>query len=164
MNRTDYNLIAAVLRQAITDETARPALAMRFAEAFIRRGDKAPHFAVQDFLDRCVPPKRKSELGKINPGRTAPPKKERNDVQVEEDASLFAAILSVHYPHLSGVVGCALSKKQSSKFSIGKVGGKVWIKFGYQALLDPVDAVKQAGPDAEVMARGLSSAREIIGR
>lgn len=164
MNRNDYNLIAAVLRQAISDETARPALAMRFVEAFARRGDKAPEFRLQDFLDRCVPPRERAAIGPISPGRTAPPEKERTVVQVEEDASLFAAILAVDYPHLVGTVNCALTRRQDSKFTIGKIGGKVWIRFGRQALIDPVAAVKQAAPDAEAMSKSQTSAREIIGR
>jgi hypothetical protein len=163
MNRPDYNLIAAVLREAISNGTARPALAMRLAETFVRRGDRAPNFALQDFLDRCVPPKQKSELGKIDPGKTAPLKKERA-VQVEDDASLFAAILATEYPHLKGAVGCALSPRFPNKFSIGRLGGKVWIRFGKPALIDPVSAVRQAAPDAEAMLSRKSSAREIIGR
>lgn len=161
MDRNDYYLIAAVLRQAITDETARPALAMRFAEAFARRGDRAPEFQIQEFLNRCVPPKQQAELGKINPGRTAPPERERATSQVEGDASLFTAILNTEYPHLKGIVGCALSMRQTEKFSIGRTGGKVWIRFGKQALEDPIAVIRQVAPDAEAMARGQSSAKEI---
>lgn len=164
MNRNDFNLIAAVIRQAVTDETARPALAMRFVEAFARRGDQAPHFLIEDFLNRCVPPKQKRELGRIDPGREAPPIRERTVESPEANAALFLAIIATEFPHLRDAIGCQLFPKKPGRFSIGRVGTKVWIRFFSEALLDPVAAVRAAAPDAEAMALGKSSAREILGR
>lgn len=162
MRREDHNLIASLLHSAITEGEAEPRIALRFAGAIARQD--GPAFVTQEFVNRCVPPKRRAELGKINPGREAPPKRERPSVQVEDDAALFAAILSVEFPQLSGVVGCALTIRQQARFTIGRVGGKVWIRFGGQALEDPIGAVKAAAPDAEEMAHGRVAAKEIISR
>lgn len=163
MTRNDYNLIAAVLFQAIRDGTASPAVTMRFVEAFVRRGDSQPDFLLQDFVDRCVEPKRRAELGSINPGRTAPPEKERPVQQAkQDDASLFTAIIATEFPELVGV-NCTFSRNRAEVFSIGRVGTKVWIRFGSMAAHDPVAAVRKAAPDAALMMQGRSSAREIRG-
>lgn len=160
MKREDYNLIASLLFSAINEGEAEPRIALRFAAAFTRH--EGPPFPTQDFVNRCVPIRRRAEVGKIKLNKEATPEKERTAVLVEDDAALFTAILGVEFPHLKGTVGCALTTKQQGRFTIGRVGGKVWIRFGGQALEDPVAAVKAAGPDAEAMLRG-SSAREIRG-
>lgn len=159
MKREDLNLIASLLFSAIEEGEAEPKIVLRFAAAFARQD--GPTFSVQGFVNRCVPPARRAELGKINPGREAPPEREKHPVLIEDDAALFSAILAVEFPRLAGVVGCALTKSQRARFTIGRVGGKVWIRFGGQALEDPVAAVKAAAPDAEEMALGRTAAVKI---
>lgn len=163
MKREELNLIASLLFSAITEGEAEPRIALRFAAALARHEGSAS-FLVQDFINRCVPDKRRAEVGKIKLNKEAPPQREKTVVQVEDDAALFSAILAVEFPHLTGVVGCALTKKQQARFTIGRVGGRVWIRFGGQALEDPVAAVKAAAPDAEAMFQGRVAAREIICR
>jgi hypothetical protein len=161
MKREDFNLIAALLFNAINEGEAEPRIALRFAAALARH--EGPAFQIQDFVNRCVPIKRRAEVGKIKLNKEAPPEKEKSPVLIEDDAALFTAILAVEFPRLSGVISCALTKKQQARFTIGRVGGRVWIRFGGQALEDPVAAVRAAAPDAEAMANHSTTAREIRG-
>ena len=163
MKRSDYNLLAEVLRSSIESGMAQPRIALEVAGAFSKRGDSPPEFRAQDFINRCVPARHRSILGKVNPGHTPPSKEEAPLVLVEADASMFYAILMVEFPAAKELVGCAFSPVQSAKFSIGRIGSKVWIKFGGQATIDPVGAVRAAAPDAIQMALGQISAKEVRG-
>jgi hypothetical protein len=161
VRREDYNLIASLLFSAINEFEAEPKIALRFAAALARKEGQA--FQVQDFVNRCVPTRRREEVGKIHAKRPLP-EKEVKTVQTEDDAALFTAILGTEFPHLKESLHCALTLKQSARFSIGRVGSRVWIRFGGQAMQDPVGAVRAAVPDAEAMLRGQVSAREIVSR
>jgi hypothetical protein len=187
MTRNDYNLIAAVLRAAIDEGKAQPILALHMMEAFLRRGDREPHFFPQDFINRCVRETKRGELPKIAPrreqverhvfdpdvtgtlcihckGPELAPFHKKAPVRIEDNAALFTAILAVEFPHLKDSISCALTVKQPNRFSIGRVGGKVWIRFGGPAMSDPIGAVKAAVPDAEAMLRGTTTATQINGR
>lgn len=162
MKRADYNLIAAVLRTSIEAGESPPKIAVEMASVFSRRGDGAPDFHPHEFINRCVPPRQRAALVKISPGRT-PAEKDERPVLVESDASMFRAILITEFPEGKDLVGCAFSPSQSAKFSIGRVGSKVWIRFGGQAVLDPIGAVRAAAPDAIRMAHGQINAKEVRG-
>jgi hypothetical protein len=165
VNRNDYNLIAAVLRSAIDEGKAQPILALHMMEAFMRRGDREPDFRPQDFINRCVREAKRSELPKISPkGVGAPPQEKKAPMQIEDDAAMFSAILAVEFPHLKGRVSCALTVKQPGRFSVGRTGGKVWIRFGGQAMADPVGAVRDAVEGAQEMLRGTTTATQITRR
>lgn len=160
MRREYYNLISSVLFSAIKEGEAEPRLALRFAAA-LRVED--PKFPTQDFVNRCVSPKQRAELGKISV-RPPPPKTKKEPMLIEDNAALFKAILSVEFPQLSERVSCVLIPKLPSRFTVGRAGGQVWIRFGSQALADPIAAVKAAAPEAETMVFGQTAAKQIIGR
>lgn len=166
MIRNDYNLVAAVLRSAIDEDKAQPILALHMMEAFLRRGDREPDFLPQDFINRCIREAKRSELPKINPkGAGAPPQPEKKaPMSSEEDAALFSAILATEFPHLKGKIRCYLVSTAAFKFSVGKVGANVSIRFGRDAMSDPVGAVRAATPDAEALLHGKSTATKINGR
>lgn len=163
MNRNDYNLIAAVLRTAVDENKTATAVVMDLAIAFARRGDQEPDFLPQDFIDRAIRPSKRTVETKVNAGAAVHTLVRRLKEPSSPEVALFTAILHTEFPHLKDSVGCILSSSESGQFSIGKVGAMVWIRFGKSAILDPIAAVRAAAPDAEQMARGLTTAKEIKG-
>jgi hypothetical protein len=187
VNRNDYNLVAAILRTAIDEENCKPIVALQMMQAFLRRGDREPDFQPQDFINRCVRETKRGELPKIAPrreqvgqhvfdpdvtgtlcihckGPELAPIHKKAPVRIEDDAALFTAILVTDFPHLKDRVSCALTLKQPGRFSVGRTGGRVWIRFGGQAMQDPVAAVRDAVEGAEAMLRGTTTATQINGR
>jgi hypothetical protein len=162
LNRTDFNLIASVLRSAVEADLARPSLVMRFVEAFVRRGDKEPDFQATDFIRRSLPEREQKTLGKINPGREAPPQRENKTAEVEGDAALFKLILRKEFPNLAPQIHVTLYPSRQQRFAVSTREGKVQLKLGRQAIEDPRSAIIEAIPACLEMLRG-STAKEIRG-
>jgi hypothetical protein len=161
----DIRLISSILFAAIKEGEAEPRIALRFGTELARqaRQDDTP-FRLQEFIDRCVPPRYRYQLGRVSRGAISANEERTTPVQIEDNAALFSAILAVEFPHLTDRVSCALTASQQSRFTIGRVGERIWIRFGGQALLDPIAAVKAAAPDAEAMALRQTAATRIVGR
>lgn len=169
MTPADLRLVASVLGGAIKDGTARPELALRMVTACLGPMEGTTDQKLgwrQDFLRRAAPPAKANGggVGKVDPGREAPPLGRPTPPPVEGDAVLFQAILATDFPEVAASVRCAFVTNLPSRFSVGRVGPQVWIRFGAQALKDPIGAVASAAPEAQAMVSGRTSATQIVGR